>query len=275
MIKRLIIVFLVLLFLWVQYMSRKYANNNKLIMIFGKKGSGKSTLLTKMAIKYQKAGRLVFSNFDMYGCYKIDVKKDFGYKAPPPNSVIMIDEVGLIWDSRNYKSFDLENVGRFLRLQRHYKCTVILASQDFSVDKRIRDLCDEMYLCVCLFGFISIAKKIRKTPKLHKASQSEDGSTKSEGFITEDYRYYMPSEWIYTYIPRWIKFFTSFQPDPLKPISRRKYNFENDRYLFNLMHYQFYKVDQIRYVKMLIKKWWKLQRMSASVSWDCFVELST
>lgn len=256
-------------------MSSKYDNPNKLIMIFGKKGSGKSTLLMKLAVKYQKAGRLVFSNTEMYGCYKLDIKKDFGYKAPPPNSVIMIDEVGLIWDSRNYKSFDLENVGRFLRLQRHYKCTVILASQDFSIDKRIRDLCDEMYLCSCIAGFISVARKIRKRPKLHKATQSDDGSKQGEGFITEDYSYYLPSAWIFTFIPRYIKFFTSFQPDPLPPYKRIKYIFDNDIYLFNYLHYPFYKAEQIRDIGRWIQKQRKLYLMTASVDWNRFVELNS
>lgn len=273
--KNIIIACLVILFLWVNYMSKKFENPYKLIMIFGKKGSGKSTLATKLAVKYQKQGRLVFSNYAMYGCYKLDVSKDFGYKSPPPNSVTIIDEVGLIWDSRNYKNFDLENVGRFLRLQRQYRSTVILLSQDFSVDKRIRDLCDEMYLCSCIFGFISIARKIRKVPKLHKASQKDDGSKVGEGFITEDYSYYPPTSWIFTYIPRWIKFFTSFQPDHLPPYKRKKFYFEDDQYLFNLLHYDFYKIDQLKQIRDRIRKQWKLYLQTSRVSWERFVELNS
>ena len=90
----------------------------------------------------------------------------------------IIDEVGIIWDNRGFKNFPSE-VRDYFKLQRHYKHVVILASQTFDVDKKIRDLADdqtfdvdkkirdladEMYLVSKKFRVFSYAKKIlRKT----------------------------------------------------------------------------------------------------------------
>lgn len=48
----------------------------------------------------------------------------------------------MIWDNRGFKNFPTE-VRDYFKLQRHYKHVVILASQTFDVDKKIRDLADD------------------------------------------------------------------------------------------------------------------------------------
>ena len=37
-------------------------------------------------------------------------------------------------------------VVEFFRYQRHHKLTIYMFSQSFDVDKKLRDLCDELYL---------------------------------------------------------------------------------------------------------------------------------
>ena len=81
------------------YASR-YRNPYKLVMIFGKKGSGKSTLMTKIAVKALKKKKRVYSSTPIPGCYLIDPTTDIGFNHIPPDSVILIDEVGTIWDNR-------------------------------------------------------------------------------------------------------------------------------------------------------------------------------
>ena len=163
---KVILIVLLLLALWLLWMIRRFQNPYKLTMVFGKKGAGKTTLLTKFAIKYMKLGYKVFSNVEIFGTYKFDPDQ-FGFVQFPPKSVILIDEVSLIWDNRNFKSFKPE-VARYLRLMRHYKNIVFMFSQSFDVDKKIRDLCDQMYLASNIFGFLSVARKIKKTPTLHQ-----------------------------------------------------------------------------------------------------------
>ena len=96
---KILLIVLLVLFAWIFYMIRKFSNPYKLTMVFGKKGAGKTTLLTKIAIKYLKEGYRVFSTVEIFGCYKLD-PSDIGFVQYPPNSVLLIDEVSLIWDNR-------------------------------------------------------------------------------------------------------------------------------------------------------------------------------
>ena len=150
------------------FLTRKYLNPYKLIFIFGKKGSGKSTLLAKYAYQYRHNGWSVYSTEPIPGTYKINYE-DIGYKQFPEHSCIIVDEVGMIWDNRNFKNFKPE-VRDFFKLQRHYKCCLILASQTFDVDKKIRDLADEMYLVKKSFRVFSYAKRILRQTVLVKST---------------------------------------------------------------------------------------------------------
>ena len=79
--------------------TRKFLNPYKLIMVFGKKGSGKTTLITKLSQNYLKKGRLVYSTIDIPGCRTFDVA-DIGRYNLPEESILFIDEVGMIWENR-------------------------------------------------------------------------------------------------------------------------------------------------------------------------------
>ena len=111
-----------------------------------------------------------------------------------------------------------------------------------------------MYLASNLFGFISVARKIKKVPTLHQPSEDKDGSRNNEGFITENFTFYPPSEWIWTYIPRYLKFFNSFEVEAMRKADRIRYRFINEPYLYKLTHYDFYKRDQINDLILHIKK---------------------
>lgn len=122
-----------------------------------------------------------------------------------------------------------------------------------------------MYLATNLFGFISVARKIKKTPTLHQPNEDKDGSRSQEGFITENFTFYPPSEWIWTYIPRYLKFFNSFEVDPLPNASRFRYVFINEPYLYKLTHYKFYKKDQINDFILSLKKKQKEDKFSFDI----------
>ena len=146
-----LLVSIVIFSLW----ARKYANPYKLIMIFGKKGSGKSTLLTRLAIKYLKQGRIVYSNTPVfYPGIRLFNVDDLGRYTFPPYSVVFIDECGMIWDNRDYRNFR-NDVRDWFKLQRHHKVTVYLFSQTFDIDIKLRNLTDLMYMCTCHFNVIS------------------------------------------------------------------------------------------------------------------------
>ena len=52
------------------------------------------------------------------------------------NSLLLIDEVTLLADSRKWKNFD-DSKTYFFSMHRHYKCSVIVCSQSYDdMDKR-------------------------------------------------------------------------------------------------------------------------------------------
>ena len=188
-------------------LTKQYLNPYKLIMIFGKKGSGKSTLLTKLAIEHQNLGWTVYSTEPITGCFKIDYS-DIGYVQFPEDSCILIDEVGMIWDNRNFKSFD-SKVRDWFKLQRHYKCKVYLFSQTFDVDKKIRDLVDEMYLVEKKFRVFSYSKRILKKMVLNK-STADSPSRIDEDLEFDSILFFWCGSRKFTYIPKYIPYFDSF-----------------------------------------------------------------
>lgn len=193
------------------FLTRKYLNPYKLYLIFGKKGSGKSTLLTKLAVQARKAGKTVYTTEYIPDTYQISID-DIGIYDFEKGSVLLVDEVGMKWDNRKYKEF--KDFHRdFFKLQRHYNLTVYLFSQTFDVDKKIRDLTDNMYLCKRFMRVFSIARKIDRTVVLNN-STAEAPSTIDENLTFVPL--FLPGAVKVTYIPKYTKYFDSFNVPPLK-----------------------------------------------------------
>lgn len=256
------IIFILFLSAYIYFyiVSLKYRNPYKLIMLFGKKGSGKNTLLTKLSIKYNKLGYHVFSDSEIYNTFKLDTnwigKYDF-----PENSVLMIEEAGIVWDNRNFKTFSAE-VRNFFKLQRHKKVIVYLASQSFDVDKKLRDLTDEMYLLVNYMGIFSVAKRINKHIAIHNSSDNNDG----ESFLTETYAFDFPWRWKFTYIPRWIRFFNSFEADRFPDVVRSRYRFLDEAELYKLTKWTYYKKSQIINLAYSVGDWFENKKNQFNIS---------
>lgn len=187
--------------------TKRYLNPYKLIFVFGKKGSGKSTLLVKYASQYRERGWTVFSTEYIPGTYKINYE-DIGFVQFPPHSCIIVDEVGMIWDNRNFKNFKPE-VRDFFKLQRHYKCCCILASQTFDVDKKIRDLADEMFLVSKKFRVFSYAKRILRETVLVEAT-GESPSKIDENLVFDSLFFFWAGSRKLSFIPKWSKWYDSF-----------------------------------------------------------------
>lgn len=195
------------------FTTRKYLNPYKLTMVFGKKGSGKSTLMVRLAYKYLSKGWNVYCTERLDGCYYVDYN-DIGFCNIPPNSVLLIDEVGMVWDNRQYKNFKSE-VRDWFKLQRHYKVKVYLFSQTFDIDKKLRDLTDDMYLCCNLFRVFSWAKRIRRRTILTKPFGD------SPARIDEELKFDLLCFWpfgsrILTFIPKYSRYFDSHACPELK-----------------------------------------------------------
>lgn len=195
--------------------TKKYKNPYRLYLIFGKKGSGKSTQLCKIALKYLKKNKKLIkhkkpawtiytnmSDMSIPDVRIIDIK-NLGDFVPVSNSILLLDEAGLDFDNRQYKNFSTSKRDFFV-YQRHYKVICYLASQSYNVDKKLRDLCDGMFLYNCIFNVISLCRPIRKSITL------TESTSEAESRVAENLKFKWIFSWRITFIPRYSKYFKSF-----------------------------------------------------------------
>lgn len=192
--------------------TKKFLNPYKLIMVFGKKGSGKTALMAKIAVQNLKRKKVVFSNIHIPGTYLFN-DSDIGRYEFPEKAIILLDEAGMTYDNREYKSFKPE-VRDWFKLQRHYKNTVYLFSQTFDIDKKLRDLTDEMYLIEKRLRVFSYAKRINKRIVLNK-STADSPSKIDEDMIFDSFLLFLFGSRRFTFIPRYVKYFDSFTRPPM------------------------------------------------------------
>lgn len=199
------------------FFTRKYRNPYKLIMVFGKKGSGKSTFMTRTAIRHLRRGKAVYSTVRIPGTRLFDVE-DIGRFNFPEESIVLIDEVGMIWDNRQYKNFRTD-VRDWFKLQRHNRVTVYLFSQTFDVDVKLRNLTDSMYLVTNYFSVLSVARKIKRGIVIvNPDGQSEARIADSLEFVSPLLSFFGARSLIFTWIPNWVKYFDSFELPDRPPI---------------------------------------------------------
>lgn len=203
-----LVIFIVFTIYWAKRFKPKYT----FTFIIGKPGSGKTTLMTKLAFKYIKKGWTVYANVEIPGTYTIP-DSDITKVALQPDSVLLIDEIALIWSNRNFKTFT-DEARSWWKLYRHRKLKIFAFSQSLDADKSIRLLATKLYCLVNYFGIYSVAKEVkRKFPVISKDAQGESQITdeyKVSPFFTAPFGGRM-----YTFIPRWAKYFDSFDAPPL------------------------------------------------------------
>lgn len=136
---------------------------------FGVPGCGKTTILTKRAqkeLKKIKKGKSKYShvltNFECNGCEKVSFE-DLG-KFKIENSLILLDEITLDADNREFKTFSKEHK-RFFTLHRHLNNDIIVFCQDYSrMDKTIRNNIYDLWYVTKpvfpLFSQFSICRRI-------------------------------------------------------------------------------------------------------------------
>lgn len=200
----------ILLYVGLVLYSKRWRNPYQLIFIFGRKGSGKSTLMTKMMLKDLKHGWTVYT--DMKGCLIPGVREinllHLESTTPPPYSSIYLDEVGLSMDNRQFKNFT-EGLRDFYALQRHYKVKVVVNSQAFDVDKKVRDRTDKFIYQTKIAGCVGISRPIVQVLKPNDLSSPNNDSP-----ILPFYKWGSLLQWHITWIPRYAKYFDSFVAPP-------------------------------------------------------------
>ena len=212
---------------------------------FGLPGCGKTTILTKIAqreLRRISRGRskyqYVCTNYYCEGCHRISFLDlgvfDFN------NCLILLDEITLDADNRNFKTFTQEKKEFFL-LHRHYNCDIVYFTQQWDgVDKKIRAITSDLFFVrkafanygniklLKLLSEVSIAKRIFRTLEINEYTKD----------IVYGYRF--PSFWEYmlgkhmvqlTFRPSWYKYFDSFdKPLLLAPASYIPWDSDVDNY---------------------------------------------
>lgn len=194
----------------------KCRNPYKLVMIIGKKGSGKTTDIQRRTFEALANGWEVYSTCAVSGARLIDAN-NLAMSSLPPNSLILIDEAGIIWNNREFKGFNAD-IRKYFKLQRHAKHKIVLYSQAWDVDVTLRRLCDELWLMKNLFGCYSISRRILRTISLVSAEKMQ-----GEGQIVDDLRYdsllfFWCGSIRFTFVPKYMKYFNSFEMEELPPM---------------------------------------------------------
>lgn len=200
-------------FVITNYFMRK---GNKFDYIIGATGSGKSTLSAWYAKKALKKGKKVFSFTPLLGAYKIELS-DLGI-FDISNSFLIIDEAGITFDNRNFKSnFTLEQL-EFFKKHRHYNVDIVIISQALDADKKLRDLAKKIYLVKrSILPTHFFTRQIKKDVVINDMTKD---LTDGYNFIPFSRKYYLACKY-------W-KYFESLQPKLLQKKIFKKYNIKKD-----------------------------------------------
>jgi len=183
-------------------------------MVFGSPGAGKSTIAVRYAMQAIKQGIRVYSNFPIAipGVYEINVK-DIG-SFDLSNSLVLIDEAGLEYNSRDYARFPKQTLVYF-KMHRHYRTSFYFFSQGWDdCDKNIRTLCTQYYN-IKKIGVFSLLLEFRKRVGLDNETHQ----------IVDDF--YEISPWNggikIIYRPQYYKYFDSFKAEKLPERESKKW----------------------------------------------------
>lgn len=208
MIIKIFLAFTVFTFIFSRFI-RKYSNPYKLNYIIGLKGAGKTTYMVRGMLRALKQGHYVYTNIPHVNIPGVRIfdSKNLSNFVPPADSVLFIDEAGLVWDNRKFASFS-DGLTAFFAYQRQYRLTVYMNSQALDVDKKIRDRIDNLYvisnICDCIGVLRRVKIKITAYP----------GTSQAEGHIGTDYILCGLSGLQLYWMPKYRRYFKSFCPPP-------------------------------------------------------------
>lgn len=180
---------LILVFLWQSFQNVYNPKHPlQLNVYFGVPGSGKTTFAAYLAKKAQKESLIikvcrrfpcrftnwilngkhwkrrmnVWSNVPINGCYRVDARNDIGVYMME-NGKLIIDEAGVEFNSRKYKTFP-EAAIYWFKFHRHYGMSVDVFSQSHEdMDVTLRRLAQNFYVVrKSLIPFFVVIRRIRR-----------------------------------------------------------------------------------------------------------------
>ena len=164
----------------------------------GGTGAGKSTYSAYLSKQYLKKGLNVYSNVEIKGTKKITLDDLFNYNIS--DGLVIFDEAGLEFDSRNFKAFK-DNYVKFFKLHRHYNLDIALFTQFYDdVDKKIRNITKNIFHIKK-----SIFPRFIALRRIHSYITVDENND-----IVLKYQYASLLSIKRIYAPRYYKYFNSF-----------------------------------------------------------------
>ena len=197
-------------------LTRKYLSPYTFTLVFGKKGVGKSLSMQKDILKHLKRGWKVYadSNTNIKDVVMIDASKIYTYRFPR-NSLIVIDEINLLWDNRDFKKFD-KNIQDWFREQRKKGIKIIAYSQTFDCDKKLRDLTDTLAIQRKFMRVWTVRRYYVKTPRIISAEEARDTAKIADDYIKVPLLFRGVD---FTYIPKYVKCYDTNEQKTSRPQS--------------------------------------------------------
>lgn len=134
-------------------------------IITGRPGSGKSYFGTRLAYKEMLKGRRIYSNLRIsfrkgdkeYTNYNLNKNMIVDFQFPE-DSILIIDEAGFWFNSREFKKFKVEDF-QFFSQHRHLNIDIYLIVQNIQrIDVSLRELADEIIISKGIFGLFFFQK---------------------------------------------------------------------------------------------------------------------
>lgn len=195
-------------------------------IIFGSPGSGKTTyackLLNDMKRNSKKYGYTRFySNFENTLSEQVNLK-DIGQWTLPFNSYLVVDEAGIEYNNRKFKSLPQHSIEWF-KLHRHYGVDVDFISQSWDdIDITIRRLADEIWYLKKVGPFTVVRRIFKKINVDSESHQIVEGYFLRKFFgIIFDFIIGSPSFKIFIRNP-YYKYFDTYAT----PKTRIRYDYE-------------------------------------------------
>lgn len=143
---------------------------------FGSPGAGKTTMAVRRILKEKKRYLGTFANFS---CTCADVDnvslEGLGEWTFPRGSLIEIDEAGIEYNNRKFKSLSQDTI-KWFKLHRHYACDIDIWSQSWEdMDITLRRLADRLYYIKRIGPFTMIRRVYKRVTVNKETEQIIDG----------------------------------------------------------------------------------------------------